>query len=477
MPDSPLTFIQCKKVTVQNLTIDWRRPLHSVGRILGNGDRYFDVEVWDEFPVEGGEPVEAFMEYDPETLLPRRDGFEAYAGVSSTELLGPQVLRVHTERRMNVTPGVLVILRHRVYGPTALFLQGCSGVTVRNVTIHAIPGMGIIGSESEKILIERFRVVPPEGSRIMTATADATHFSQCRGFIRFNDCLFDGMGDDAINIHSLYLTAEERIDERTIMAAHGHGGMAPPHPGDRVEFAHRETLLPFAEGVVESVETDHEHKMHRVVFAEPLPTDFNDRDVFGNLSWIPKVHINNCIVRNNRARGFLIQTRDAVIENNQFLHCSGAGMHITADACYWHEAIGTRRITVRNNLFEGVGNGAASQEAALIVFAHVGEGWAEAHHAPAGVHRDITIEGNTFRDTDNAAIFVGSTDGCTIRGNTIENACRRPDRDTGKAAISIMNTRRLVIEGNTVAEGHATPLLLGDGCEADSTVVRDNTGF
>ena len=65
------------------MTIDWERPPFSIGTVTAKGDKSFDVRVLDEFPVKGGEPVQAFMDYDPKTRLPRRHGLDVYHGVDT----------------------------------------------------------------------------------------------------------------------------------------------------------------------------------------------------------------------------------------------------------------------------------------------------------------------------------------------------------------------------------------------------------
>lgn len=75
---SSLVFQRCRGVTVRDLTIDWARPPFSVGTVKATSKQSLDVQVEPAFPVKGGEPVEALMEYDPATRLPRRRGREAY---------------------------------------------------------------------------------------------------------------------------------------------------------------------------------------------------------------------------------------------------------------------------------------------------------------------------------------------------------------------------------------------------------------
>ncbi|MBI2301346.1 MAG: hypothetical protein HYU66_20755, partial [Armatimonadetes bacterium] len=101
-------FSACSGIRVQGFVMDDARPAQSVGTVVGVGEKQFDVEVLPEFAVVGGEPVEAFMDFDPATRLPRKRGVDSYYGVESTELVRPQVLRVHTKGAVPMQTGVLV---------------------------------------------------------------------------------------------------------------------------------------------------------------------------------------------------------------------------------------------------------------------------------------------------------------------------------------------------------------------------------
>ncbi|MBI2302959.1 MAG: right-handed parallel beta-helix repeat-containing protein [Armatimonadetes bacterium] len=475
-------FSACSGIRVRGFVIDDARPAHSVGTVVGVGEKQFDVEVLPEFPVAGGEPVEAFMDFDPATRLPRKRGVDNYYGVESTELVRPQVLRVHTKGPVPMRMGVLVALRHKVYGPAAFIASRCTDVQVRDVTIYSVPGMGFIGSVSRDLTLERFSVLLKPGTqRLVSATADATHFGGCKGTITLRDCEFEGMGDDAVNIKSgLYLSVRQRLDDHAVLGQHNLKMLDAPDPGDQMELSHTDTLLPFGTLTVESVAVEPgEGNVLRVRFREPLPAELRDGDVLGNASRAPAVRISGCEVRRNRARGFLIQTRDAVIENCRFKDVTGGGVWVMTEVIYFFESIGTRDVVVRNCTFDNCGYGAALGEGVVSVFA-----WLKDWHFPPGpgVHRNIVVEGNTIRGADNAGIFVAGVDGITIRGNTLENVCRQPTRDECRSAIAVMSSRGIVVEGNTVVrdrqgEGCREPFRLGTGCEEGTTTVQGNSGF
>lgn len=461
-------FGQCKQLTLTNLIVDCARPAFSQGKVLSVEGNTFDVGVFPEYPVQGGEKVEAYMDYDPQTRLPMRHGLDEYNSVQHSELLRPQVLRLYLNNAARVKPGVLVVLRHQVYSYNAFVCERCQDVNVSDVTVYTIPGMAWVAQVCTNVTLERFRVIPRPGSgRMMSATADATHFGGCKGTIRMNGCLFEGMGDDGVNIKSgLYLSLRRKVDARTVEARHHLKMLDTPDPGDVMEISHVDDLLPYATATVKRVERL-EDGVQRLEFESPLPAELREGDVFGNATRVARVRISNCEVRNNRARGMLVQTRDAVIEGCRFRGCTSAGVLVLTEVAHFFESIGTRDVTIRNCTFEGVNYGAAMAPGALCAMAYL-KGFT--YPPKPGIHRNVTFEGNIIRQTDNSAIFVAGADGITLLNNRIELACDKPTSDTGRYAVYVTSSRNVRLSGNHIpatkqGAGFREPVGWGTGVE------------
>ncbi len=476
---SPFVFVDCRNVEIRNFRIDWDRPSFSPGVVVGRGENRLDVEIDDGYPVEAAMPVESFQEFDPATRLPKAGGTEMYWQTERTELIRPQLLRIHLKNPVTVPVGARLLLRHRVYGYNALFFLRCRDVRVYDVTVHTVPGMGMVAKRTRDITVERFRVLLPPGSdRLMTTTADGTHFAGCRGTIRLRDCEFERMGDDAVNIKSgLYITFRKRIDERTIAGVHNLGLVDLPDPGDEMEFRRASTLLPFATRTVETAEL--EGKVHRVRFTEPLPEGLEPGDVVGNASRTPRVRISNVTVRDNRARGFLLQTRDVVVEDCRFERCTTAGIFVMTEIVHFFESIAPRDVVIRNCVIRDCGYAPPYQEGVLMVYAYLKD---FAFPPEPGLFRNIVIENTTVEGGRGAGIFVAGADGITLRGNVVRGMCAAPGRPESAAAIYIMSSRNVVLEGNRVrkeeqADGCEESLRLGPGCDTKTFTVRNNEGM
>lgn len=440
------TFTECQNITIEGLTVDWERPGFSQGTVIAAEPKQFDVQIEKGFPVQGGEPVGAFMSYDPVTRLPDGKGLDVYDGVERTELLSPQVLRVHLQRNIPVKVGTLLVLRHQVYGPGVIRFHRCADVRVNDVTVFTVPGMGLTAGVSTNISLKRFNVrLRPDSGRLMSATADATHFAGCKGTVTLEDCTFEGMGDDGVNVKSgLYLTVLQRLDDSTVLCQRND----LPDAGDLMEMSHPDTLRPFSTSGVKSANVEPgTNNQARVTFASPLPVELRAGDLLANASRVAKLRMRHCTVRSNRARGVLCQTRDAVIEDCTFRNCTGPGVLVLTETVHFYESIGTRNVAVRNNLFENCNLGAATAEGALAVLAWLKD-WA--YPSQPGVHRDVRFEGNHIIGSANSGIFAVGVDGLTIRSNLIQQACLKPDNENRRHAIRVMDCARVVIDGNDI---------------------------
>ena len=447
-------FSNCEGITIRNLVVDWDPLPHTSGKVVAQfpEQHAFDIEPLIPTNPPSGRIVQAIIAYNP--ALHRMGHSEIYQtqGERDSE---PSVhlpngnLRVFQRKPGGAYSfndklpeiGSFVIARHQVYGYDAFVFQGCGNVRLEDITVHAVPGMAVIGWQSQDITIQRIKVVPSEGGW-MSATADAMHFGGCRGLITVKDSEFAGMGDDAINIHGMFGLVTRRLDDQTVEVSRAR--MNPyydteritwdePQPGDNLEYGGgKEPLIPQGQLTVSSAHQDPDARRVVIKFKQDLPPGFGDGSVLANVSATPAVRIRNCYVHGNRARGMLIQTRDVVIEDCRFEDTTGSGIQICTDACDWWESLGVRNVTVtgcvfRRNCFWWGGS-------ALQIFSDIPGG-----QSAAGVHKGIRILDNVFEDNGgSSAIHIGSAEDVKLSGNSMPGA-RQP-------AITIVNSRNVRIQ-------------------------------
>lgn len=470
-------FSECSNLTVRNFTIDYVRPPYSLGRIVACDEKSFDVQLDKEYPVKGDEGAGAFLIWDREKGHPLARGMEYYGSIP-TELVSPGVIRLNAGRDFKFSTGLWVLVRHRVYGAAGIVVGNSKDFRLESVTMHLVPGMGLIAGRCHNVTVRRLRLVPRPGSGLpMTATADGMHMSGNIGLIRVEDCEFEGMGDDAANIKTgLFSKITEKIDDRTVLSQHNLKMVDPSSPGDVVELSHHPEMVTYATAAVESVEVL-DGNVLKTRFKDALPHETRIGDLLGNATRVAKVRIRNVTVRNNRARGFLLQNRDVVVENCSFTNCTSGGIWVLTEVWYFYESIGSRNVTIRNCTFENCGYWPGPG-----VLAAVGWTGPESFVTAPGVHRNITFEGNIIKGADNSGIYAAGVDGLTIRGNLIEQVCRNPHYKGADSAIYVMGSREVRIEGNTCLPENQGPgcrsvFETGPGCNRYAVKLKDNTGF
>ena len=474
-------FKNSRHIAVRNLTVDWDPLPHTSGRVIRllQAEHAFDLAPRIPAAPPAGRIVQGILAYDPDQHRLADNGWEVYQtqgerDADMTQRTPEGFLRIF-ERRNTPLPqvGWDVVVRHQVYGYDAFTFAQCGDVTMEDVTVTAVPGMAVLGWDCRDFTIRRMRVAPAKGGR-MSATADAMHFSGCRGQITVDDSEFAGMGDDAINIHAMYGLVTARIDDHTLTVVrarlHPYYDKAraiwsAPANGDILEYGNGdEPLIAQGQLRVAGARQDTERQCTVIRFEEALPAGVGENTLLANVSTSPSVRVRHCSVHGNRARGLLLQTRDVLVEDCIFENISGAGVQICADAADWCESLGARDVTIQRCVFRRCNFGVARREAALDIFADL----ANHRQSAAGVHQRLHLLDNVFEGNTGAAIHVGSADGVDIRRN-------RFARNTG-ALVAVLNSRNVVVSGNTATNGNAGVVIQGS---SDRTTIKTggNSGF
>ena len=155
--------------------------------------------------------------YDAAPLLPKKDW----------------VLIVKGKKSLNRTSPAIHVLNSKDF-------------SIENVTVHHAGGMGFIAERTENVKLESFNVRLPEGSqRMVTTTADATHFVNCRGKVELANCLFENQLDDPSNIHGIYFPIHKVMADNKLLIKLGHveqWGVTPGFVGDEIGIIDNKTF-------------------------------------------------------------------------------------------------------------------------------------------------------------------------------------------------------------------------------------------
>ena len=184
-----------------------------------------------------------------------------------------------------------------------------SDVTVEDVSLYHCGGMGVIGQRSHDLFVRRVKVTPPPGkNRIVSITADATHFVNCGGKVVLEDCLFELQKDDATNVHGIYVRIVNRVAPAIVDVKLVHPqqyGFDFIRKGQKLELVKGPALTTYAYPVVKQVERLNK-EYTRLTFKEPLPDTVAIGDALAAIDDYAALAIRGCTIRGNRARGILL---------------------------------------------------------------------------------------------------------------------------------------------------------------------------
>ena len=278
---------------------------------------------------------------------------------------------------------------------------------------------------------------------MITTTADATHFCNCRGTVLIEECVFENMLDDATNVHGSYVRVTGITAPDQVIARINHpqqAGYEFAGKGDEIDVVDAETLLAKHTLRVKKSERINAHYI-RLTFTSPVEGRLTVGDGLENMSWYPELIFRNNVVRNNRARSILVSTpRKVVVEGNTFSSMMSAIL-FEGDMDHWYESGAVRDVTIRNNRFlDGTYGGADFPT--IFINPH------QKKEVPGHPYeRNITIEGNLFRTFNEQLLRAKSVGGLIFRDNTIELSEKyKPYNDL--PTIDIRSSQQVVIENN-----------------------------
>ncbi len=458
---TPITIDNSAAITLRGFTIDYARTFHSEGKIIEVTDTYADVEIPPEYPysIENGllvfhdgksgkdrtiYPVKTLLEFDPvkrETAYQARD-YGLGTSVRA-ENLGDRRVRI-LHGKMKGTPGHVFVIGPNHRRVCAITISDSRNVTVEDVTLFHCGGMGVIGQRSHDLFLRRIKVTPtPDKNRILSITADATHFVNCGGQILLEDCLFELQRDDATNVHGIYVKITKKISPTVIEVKLVHPqqyGFDFIKAGQKMELVRGLALMTYAYPTVKKVERlDKEYT--RLTFEEPLPGAVVIGDALAATGDYAALTIRGCTIRGNRARGVLLNSRgQTVVESNTF-HTAGSAILFEGDARYWFEQAGVADCVIRNNVFDNCNYGVWGR--ALI---EVGAGIAPEYRAESRYNKNIRIINNTIRHFHPALLDMYCVQGLVFTNNTLQRTVAYPQWKPTAPCFDLSNCDGLSIQ-------------------------------
>ena len=453
---SPFSMQGCSDITISGLSVDFTRTFHSEGIISATGKGWMDILFPHDYRcgIEKGclffydendirYDYASLLEFDSVRKEPAYHASDYWLfDPIKAERINGNLIRIYRDDLEGTVGNVMVFGAEARYNP-AFFISGSERVTIKDVTLYHCGGMGVIAQNSSDITLDNMDVIPA-GDRMISITADATHFVNCRGKVTMTGCEFRNQKDDATNIHGWYMAVDEIVSPEELVLAwrnSGQYGIDFIVPGMVLEIVDNRTMRTVGTAKVAYAEQLNKIRT-RVVFESPLPEGIEENMVLGEDLHSPDVLIKDCVMSGNRARGLLIGARGKVLIEGCRFHIPGAAILFEGDGNYWFEQSGVRDVTIRDNVFENCNYGYPVWGKACI---SVGSGIPD-KSSGTYYHRNITVEDNVFRVFDPRILNLYSVDGFVFRNNRIEMTHDYPCPDPDAPKFVYTESRNVVVE-------------------------------
>lgn len=450
----PVSLLRSENCTLKNFSVDFENPHIAQVEIVDNapaGGIAFRPAPWVHWRITPDSIFEAFgkdwvvrhgwgVVFEKDTKRLAYNTGDRGCTTRGAYEESPGVIRAPQWKDDALEPGMWFVMRGWGRPAPGIFLSENTDTRIENVRVHYAEGMGLLAQLCENVTLDCFGVClkGEDDPRCFTTQADATHFSGCKGRIVSCDGLYEGMMDDAINIHGTYLKVLRRMDDYTLVGRYMHGqswGFKWGEPGDTVQFVCSRTMETVGGAKIVSIRPyDKEQVLGAreflITFRERVDSSVTGEEGFGieNLTWTPEVVFARNTIRNNRARGALFSSpKRTVVEDNVFDHTSGTAILLCGDCNGWYETGACRDVVIRRNRFINALTSLYQFTNGIIsIYPEIPELHNQRQYFHGG-KKGIVIEENEFDNYGVPVLYAKSVDGLIFRRNVIRtNTDYRP---------------------------------------------------
>lgn len=286
-----------------------------------------------------------------------------------------------------------------------IFVNQCENVILDNIKQRFNYSLALVLQDSKDVSMFNSEFAPEKNSaRKMASVADFIQVCMCRGNIRIENNLFDGAGDDCLNVHGVHFKIMQIIENKLIVRfmhpqSHGYNSL---HTGDKIAFINPKTLLEHGDTKIISSRLIKEYEIELEVASVKNAVI---GEVIEDVSACPDVHFAGNTLNRIITRGLLLTTRGkVVVEGNVFKSNSMSGILLSDDAKSWYESGMCRDVTIQNNTFDYCG------ETPILIKP-------ENSVYNGAVHKNIKILNNHFKNYKGYAIRAKSSDNIIVQSN------------------------------------------------------------
>lgn len=415
----------CKNITVKNMEIRHTHPdMHEL-KVVNKTMFYVDFEIDRDslYKIIGGKLCFYGKDYNcladerarnahwigliraktPDKI--QRVSHSLIGTVKSVSDLGNRRIRVYYLNTLRFKKGdcfYLFDVRRQFAG---VFVNQSENVVLDHIKQRFNYSLALVAQNSKDVSLIDSEFAPEENSaRKMVSVADFIQICMCRGSIKIENNLFDGSGDDCLNVHGIHFKIMHISGNKIIvrfMHPQSHG-FNPLRKGDKIAFIRPDDLLEYDSAVIENTQLLNEYEIELTLDSAKGAVK---GDVIEDISACPQVLFKNNVLNRIITRGLLLTTRgEVVVENNHFKSNYMSSILLSDDAKSWYESGMCRDVTIKNNQFDY-----CCATPVLIK--------PENKKYNGAVHKNIKIINNCFNHYKGYAVRAKSSDDILISGN------------------------------------------------------------
>ena len=417
-------FEACETLTLKNLIFDTDKPVNSAGTVTSveSDGSSFVVKMLDGCVLDGGQKIFWMFSMDkdgsPDYLLASYDitPYEVlengYVRILGRENLRESIARLPVGEQICFLYGGRGNFNH--LKNSAVTFEDCKDVSILDITVHSAAGfMFVAFPRCENFRIERYRVECPKGSnRLIASDRDGIHLLGVGGSVTIKDCFFDGLGDDALNIHSTAGFITE-ADGNSIKVINKRFDI----PMEKNWCQKGDVIAVYDSDFVRKGSLTVEKYEDSRVYYSVCEGKAEVGDVVANTFYNAEILVENCEVRNSRARALLFQTENITVRSCKFFGMSLPAILMAPDIVVWHEMSPVKNVLIENCTFQKCGF-VGNNEANAVISVKTSHGGSQQTEQP--IHSNITVKNNIFKDVRNKAIYMSSVKGFDIENNDFD---------------------------------------------------------
>lgn len=462
-------FSNCPNLKVEHMSFTTSRRTSTAGKVIWKDDEkgVYELELLGDCHLNGDEILmtqnSLDEDYSPDYKL-------VTYGPANYEIVRDKVIKVTMGEQeipqvAAIDIGQVIVYRHTMYGAHHLTIYGCDDAHVDDIRTYEAPGMvSAAGGRGKNITYSNYTIKPPEGKEyLLGANADGIHIYGVLGKFTLRDSYWAQLGDDALNVHSMAsIITEVNTEEKYIEGKFFvHARIADTLPDDWCEDGDR-ILTYDTDTYFEAAKFKIKKRVGDRLYYEDLEGELKVGDKLINEEFFTEVHIDNCTVKNTRARAFLLRTRNVTIENCKIFGMAMAAFLFSFDVIRWGEVGASRNVVIRNNTIEKCNIIKSPFNYAAINVRVNDEGAGFGDSLP-GVHNNFLIENNKIINCGASAIAATAIKNIKIVNNEFinnGNPNSLVDLETKEYDIVLHHCEGIEIDGNKTDKAEDKKVLL-----------------